>query len=106
MDTTEIGNRIKICRKQRNLTQEELAERIDVSSHYIYEIERGTKTMSLSILTKLSVELNISADYILFGSHAIDNVCKDQLHILIESVPARNRDNLANIIKAILPHMK
>ena len=106
MDTTEIGKRIKICRKQRNLTQEELAERIDVSSHYIYEIERGTKTMSLSILTKLSRELNISTDYILFGSHATDRVCKDHLHLLVESVPVRNRDNLATIIKAILPHMK
>ncbi len=106
MDTTKIGNRIKICRKQKNLTQEDLAEKLDVSSHYIYEIERGTKTMSLSILIKLSEALGISTDYILFGSHTNDNVCKDHLDLLIENVPAHNRDPLADIIKTILPHMK
>ena len=106
MDTTDIGNRIKICRKQRGFTQEDLAEKIDVSSHYIYEIERGTKSMSLSVLINLSRALGISTDYILFGSRATTKECKDHLNLLIESVPVRNRDNLATIIKAILPHMK
>ena len=106
MDTTQIGNRIKLCRKQRNLTQEDLAEKIDVSSHYIYEIERGTKTMSLPILIKVSETLSISTDYILFGSYATHNECKDRLNLLIETVPVHRRENLATIIKAILPHMK
>lgn len=47
MDFEQIGMRIKACRKQKHLTQEKLAECLDVSSHYIYELERGVKTMSL-----------------------------------------------------------
>ena len=39
MNPIDLGVRIKQCRTMRKLTQENLAERIDVSSHYIYEIE-------------------------------------------------------------------
>ena len=106
MDMQKIGTRIKICRKQRNMTQEDLAEKIDVTPHYIYEIERVSKTMSLSILGKISAVLNISTDYILFGSNNTDSGCRDHLDILIESVPTRNRDDLANNITALLPYIK
>ena len=54
MDFEQIGMRIKACRKQKHLTQEKLAECLDVSSHYIYELERGVKTMSLYTLNDLS----------------------------------------------------
>ena len=33
MDFEQIGKRIKTCRKQKHLTQEKLAECLDVSSH-------------------------------------------------------------------------
>lgn len=53
MDFEQIGMRIKACRKQKHLTQEKLAECLDVSSHYIYELERGVKTMSLYTLSTI-----------------------------------------------------
>lgn len=60
MDFEQIGMRIKACRKQKHLTQEKLAECLDVSSHYIYELERGVKTMSLYTLNDLSTCLEVS----------------------------------------------
>ena len=62
MDFEQIGMRIKACRKQKHLTQEKLAECLDVSSHYIYELERGVKTMSLYTLNDLSNCLEVSSD--------------------------------------------
>ena len=50
MNLIAIGNRIKQSRKAQKYTQETLAEKLDVSPHYIYEIERGSKTMSLKML--------------------------------------------------------
>ncbi|MBP1542834.1 MAG: helix-turn-helix transcriptional regulator [Oscillospiraceae bacterium] len=47
MDLIEIGGRIKAHRKSMGISQEKLAEMIFVSPHYIYEIERGMKAMSL-----------------------------------------------------------
>lgn len=49
MDFEQIGMRIKACRKQKHLTQEKLAECLDVSSHYIYELERGVKRFRVTI---------------------------------------------------------
>ena len=39
MNQNDLGLRIKQCRTMQKLTQEDLAEKIDVSSHYIYEID-------------------------------------------------------------------
>ena len=65
MDKLTIGDRIRAARKEQKLTQETLAERVDVSPYYIGEIERGTKTPSLDLFIKLVEALNVSADYLL-----------------------------------------
>lgn len=111
MDLVRVGMRIKNCRQALNLTQEKLAEMIDVSPHYIYEIERGSKTMSLYTLYDLSITLNVSTDYMLYGnelSNAQDNpaASPDRLALLVESIPTKKRDNVAHIISSILPYIK
>ena len=67
MDLKAIGSRIKAERKKLGLTQEKLSELINVTPHYIYEIERGMKSMSLETLILLSEKMELSTDYILFG---------------------------------------
>ena len=106
MNLVQIGKRIKQCRKKQHLTQESLAEKIEVSPHYIYEIERGTKTMSILTLYKLSNTLNVSADYILTGCIQDASYEFDQLSLLIEDLPPTQRNNLAEIIAVMLPYMK
>lgn len=67
MDLIEIGGRVKARRKSLGLSQEKLSEMVFVTPHYIYEIERGSKSMSLETLMNISKALGISADYIIFG---------------------------------------
>ena len=47
MDMVAIGSRIKAAREQAQLTQEELAEIIDISPTHMSVIERGVKTPKL-----------------------------------------------------------
>ena len=47
LDYTVIGSRIRRLRKQKLLTQEELAERADVSPVYIRYIEKAKRTAKL-----------------------------------------------------------
>lgn len=111
MDLIAIGLRIRNCRKSLKLTQEELAEKIDVSSHYIYEIEKGLKTMSLGILKQISQTLQVSTDYIIFG---IDTTqiqkntpeLSDRLYLLTREIPIEKRETVANILDVILPNLK
>lgn len=56
-----IRNNIRKYRKENNLTQEQLAELIDISNDYMCEIESRTKnkTFSLVIVAKISYYLKI-----------------------------------------------
>lgn len=106
MNLSQTGKRIKQCRKNMDLTQEKLAEHIEVSPHYIYEIERGTKAMSINTLYNISETLNVSADYLLYGYEKNTPVKYDQLSVIIENIPLRQRDNVAHILSSILPYIK
>jgi len=66
----EIGVRINTRRKELGLTQEELAERMEVSIQMISNVELGKKAIRPENLVKLCSALNVSADYILRGSRA------------------------------------
>lgn len=110
MDIKEIGLRIKTTRKTQNLTQEKLSEMVDVSPHYIYEIEKGLKTMSITVLCALSVSLKVSSDYLLFGS-AYSNQDRlespvDRLTLLTRNLPIEKKECLADIISVTIPYLK
>lgn len=61
----DFGNRIKALRKQKNLTQEQLAKRLWVTKSIISAYESGTKYPSLDMLVKLAQTFNVSTDYLL-----------------------------------------
>lgn len=64
-----IGNRISNRRKQLNYTQEQIAEKMDVSIQMVSNLERGNKAIKIENLLKISKILNVSTDYILTGNH-------------------------------------
>ena len=55
-----VGNTIKDLRKQKGISQEELADSIDSHQVYISEIERGLKLPSLPVLYKIAHCLGFS----------------------------------------------
>ena len=87
----------------------QFAEIIDVSPHYIYEIERGSKTMSIYTLDSVARNLGVSIDYLIYGilpcSPVQQNV-PDKLSLLVETIPTKKRNSVAAIIKSILPYVK
>ena len=75
-----MGDRIREVRKKQGLTQDQLAERLDVSVEFVGQIERAQKLPSMQVFIKLIEVLNVSADYLLrdsvstgqlFGDNAI-----------------------------------
>ena len=61
---TLVGQKIKDKRLKLGITQEQLAEKCDISVSYIAHIERGTKSLSLETAVKVSNALNVSLDYL------------------------------------------
>lgn len=63
----DIGNRITELRKRLGWTQEELAEKADLTPQFVSYAESGKRAMPPENLLKLSKALNVSADYLLTG---------------------------------------
>ena len=56
----KFGKNVKIERIKKDLTQEQLAERLSLSQNYVACIERGRQNMSLGKILELSEALNIN----------------------------------------------
>lgn len=103
-----VGNTIRTIRKQRGLTQEELAEKADLQYSYIGGIERGERNISLLTLEKVVTSLNVSPSEI-FNFNDIDIVDIDSVNQVLEihKNVLRARDleeikSIHNITKEIL----
>ena len=106
MNFSNLGNSIKYNRELLNLTQESLAEMINVSPHYIYELERGLKLPSLKTPIALSETLHTGIDNLLSIQPQIADTTDDELNLLIYKLNAEQRNNLSKILKPLLPHLK
>ncbi|MBO5413363.1 MAG: helix-turn-helix transcriptional regulator [Clostridia bacterium] len=53
LDYTIIGERIKLARTKKKLTQEKLAERLDVSVPYLSRVECGDASINLKRLSQI-----------------------------------------------------
>ena len=66
-DRTAYGERIKRLRTGRDLTQEQLAEKINVSRTYIVKIENGVQIGPIEIAIELAMFFDVSMDFLLLG---------------------------------------
>lgn len=62
-----VGERIRQLRKQYGYTREELAELAEISSKFLYEIEKGRKGFSANTLYRIAKGLSVPYEYILEG---------------------------------------
>ncbi len=61
----ELGNRIKQLRQQADLTQAELARKLEVSPALISAYELGERSPRLDTLASLALLFKVSTDYLL-----------------------------------------
>ena len=66
MNYKEIGTRIRKYRKLKNISQEELAEKIDISTTHMSHIETGSTKLSLQVLVDIAQILEVSTDALIF----------------------------------------
>ena len=58
----EIGKIIQNLRKQNGLTQDELAEKVDISTNYLSKVERGINMLNAETFLKMSYLLSFSLE--------------------------------------------
>ena len=57
-----LGKKIKKLRKENNLTQEELAEQLRISTVYVGFLEAGKGSPSLKLLMKISRKFKVKVE--------------------------------------------
>ena len=67
-----IGQAIITIRKEKNLSQEQLAFEAGVSRHFMYRLENNLASPTIKTLEKLSAALNIKPSAILLEAEKIN----------------------------------
>ena len=102
MDMIAIGSRIKEARERAHLTQEELAEIVDISPTHMSVIERGVKTPKLDTFVKIANALHLSADALLQDvvTPVTDSIIAE-LSVRIGRLPQNEQNRILNAIRAL-----
>lgn len=102
MDYNALGVRIKNKRLEQNLTQEQLAEKVELSAVYIGQIERGERKMTIETLVKLANSLNSSIEELLKDSTSSNiNARLNELVNIAKELDTSDIDKVIDVIKAM-----
>lgn len=100
---TEIGQRIRSCRKSIGLTQAEIAERMDLSINYVSDLENGKKNMSILTMASLCKCFDKSADYFLYGvEDAESNIDMECVISFVSTLPNEQLERLQTYITSLI----
>ena len=98
-----IGRRIQEIRKQRGLTQEQLAERVNISPHYLSALERGVYNIKLDLLVDILNILNCSADEVF--QDVVDSSSKikaSQLSEKLKGLPLHEQRKILEVVEIMI----
>jgi len=102
LDYNIIGERIKKARTDKKLTQEKLAEKLDVSIAFLSRIERGSSHINLKRLSQICEVLGVSEGSILNGtSSKSNNYLASEFNDILNSVPADKQKLIYKIARVI-----
>lgn len=107
VDKRKLGKQIKMVRTSKRMTQEELAEMIDVSPTFISLVETGTKALSLSKAIELADVLKVSMD-VLFQDNRLQQEESDiaEAAFLLQGCNSYEKEVIVDTIFALKTAMR
>ncbi|MBQ6862663.1 MAG: helix-turn-helix transcriptional regulator [Clostridia bacterium] len=101
MNYFEIGQRIRKKRKAQNLSQEELAEKVGISTTHMSHIETGNTKLSLQVLVCIAEALEVSADVLIFDTNKTNrNTIIDEIVAELEDCSTQQILIIKDVVKA------
>lgn len=100
LDYIKIGQRIRKLRRAANLSQEQLAEKVWISTTHMSHIETGSTKLSLPVLVDIADALQVSVDEILSdGAVMGKSRAEEDIASALNSCTPKQAAFLANLIK-------
>ena len=95
----EIGARLKQARLAKNLTQQQLAEAVDISASFLSNVEIGRQAMNIKTLIALLDTLNISADWLLNnGTDSANHAAAIEIEKELASCTPKERETILRLV--------
>lgn len=103
LDYKLIGSRIHNARINKGLTQEVLAEKLDVSIAFLSRVERGTAEINLKRLSQICTLLDVTEGDILNGSSSTSkSYLNSDFSSLLKNCPPEKLKLIYDISKVII----
>lgn len=103
---TSIGLRIAKLRKEHCMTQEQLAEKLDISIKHCSSVERGLSSLSLEKLIDVSNLFDVSLDYLIKGTSASNDSIKQIWANLPQSITSVLTSKNEEEIQLLIEYMQ
>lgn len=100
MDYYKIGQKIRKYRKNCGLSQEELAEKVGISTTHLSHIETGNTKLSLSVFVEIAYVLSVSTDELLYDAPNTSSVIKKEIIDILDTCSVRDFYILKDVIRA------
>lgn len=102
MDYYKIGQRIRKFRKAYRLSQEQLAEKVEISTTHMSHIETGNTKLSLPLFVKLANVLSIQTDELLHDTPQKNKTAiKGELEEILDSCSMQDIQIIEDVVKAV-----
>lgn len=98
MNYEEIGKRIREYRKLKNLSQEQLAEKINISTTHMSHIETGSTKLSLQVLVDIAKVLNVNTDDLIFEQKS--QILVNRINNILSECNEEQIEVITNIVEA------
>lgn len=73
-----IGDNIKKIRKEKNITQNQLASSLEISQSYLSDLENNRKNLGIKTIEKIAKKLNVSVAYLTSGNKMLGDLTDDE----------------------------
>ena len=97
-----LGNAIREARINANMSQEELAEKVNISPTHLKHIESEHRKPSLEVLFAIALTLNLSLDSLLFPPSDSNEEIIKKIHLLLNKCTDRELRIILDIITSLL----
>ncbi len=104
IDFKAMGKRIRDKRNELKLTQEKVAEMIDISPSHMGEIERGTSVCSVEVLVNLATVLDLNLDTLVKGIN--DKNADNAFSEILDTLSTERKDLYIRICENIAGTLK
>ncbi|MGF7012129.1 transcriptional regulator with XRE-family HTH domain [Lachnospiraceae bacterium PF1-22] len=102
MNYYEIGQRIRKYRKAYNLSQEQLADKIQISTTHMSHIETGNTKLSLAVFVKIADALSVQTDALIYDAPQVNRTAMtDEISDILNSCKPEELKIITDVIKSL-----